>query len=150
VTSLQQTVRHLWHRLRPASATATPDAATATATAAAATTAAADRVVSTALVVTDRPDRYGKQLASHMSKRITTSWDEAARTGALDFGRGRADLTCVDGGLQLVLGGGAADLAGLEDAVGRHLVRFGARDELVVTWVHQDGTPGTVQRKLED
>jgi hypothetical protein len=107
-------------------------------------------LVSTALVATGRPDRYGKQLASHMSKRITTSWDETARTGVLDFGRGRADLTCVDDGLQLTLRCASAEVAGLEDAVGRHLVRFGARDELVVTWTRDDGSPGTVQRKLED
>jgi len=49
-----------------------------------------------------------------------------------------------------VLDCAAADVAGLEDAVGRHLVRFGVRDELVVSWVREDGTPGTVQRKLED
>jgi hypothetical protein len=107
-------------------------------------------LVSRALVATERPDRYGKQLASHMSKRITTSWDEAARAGVLDFGRGRADLTCVEGGLQLTLRCASADAAGLEDAVGRHLVRFGARDELVVTWTRDDGSPATVQRKLED
>ena len=133
MTSFQQSARQLWHRLRPA-----------------APAAAHERVVSTALVVTERPARYGKQLASHMSKRITTTWDEAARTGVLDFGRGRADLTCVEGGLRLVLDCAAADVAGLEDAVGRHLVRFGVRDELVVSWVREDGTPGTVQRKLED
>jgi hypothetical protein len=134
--SALQPVLRLLRRLRPPRAVAEA--------------AVADRVVSKALVATARPDRYGKQLTSHMSKRITTSWDEAARTGVLDFGRGRADLTCVDGGLQLTLGCAAADVAGLEDAVGRHLVRFGARDELVVTWVHQDGSPGTEQRKLED
>jgi hypothetical protein len=33
--------------------------------------------------------------------------------------------------------------------VGRHLVRFGTRDELVVEWVREGGAAGTVQRKSE-
>ena len=38
----------------------------------------------------------------------------------------------------------------LEDVVGRHLVRFGSRDELVVRWTRADGTPGTVQENTSD
>ncbi|WP_374935444.1 DUF2218 domain-containing protein [Streptomyces resistomycificus] len=38
----------------------------------------------------------------------------------------------------------------LEDVVGRHLVRFGAKDELVVEWRRDTGEPGTTQRKAED
>jgi hypothetical protein len=37
------------------------------------------------------------------------------------------------------------DLARLEDVVGRHLLRFGARDELHVRWSRSDGQPGTEQ-----
>ena len=32
----------------------------------------------------------------------------------------------------------------MEDVVGRHLVRFGTRDELVVEWVREGGAFGTV------
>ena len=42
---------------------------------------------STAQVRTDRPSRYGKQLASHMGRKITTTWDEASQTGSLTFDR---------------------------------------------------------------
>lgn len=38
----------------------------------------------------------------------------------------------------------------MEDVVGRHLVRFGTRDELIVEWVRSHGGPGSVQRKTED
>ena len=37
---------------------------------------------STAHVSTDRPSRYGKQLAAHMGRKITTTWDEASQTGS--------------------------------------------------------------------
>jgi hypothetical protein len=52
-------------------------------------------------------------------------------------------LTAADGSLDLAIAGG--DLDRLEDVVGRHLVRFGARDELVVRWTRADGAQGTVQ-----
>ena len=42
---------------------------------------------STARVSTDRPSRYGKQLASHMGRKITTTWDEASQAGSLSFDR---------------------------------------------------------------
>ena len=40
---------------------------------------------SVARVVTDRPARYGRQLTSHMGRKITTTWDEASSTGSLSF-----------------------------------------------------------------
>ena len=43
--------------------------------------------LSTARVSTDRPSRYGKQLAAHMGRKITSSWDETAQTGSLTFDR---------------------------------------------------------------
>jgi hypothetical protein len=39
---------------------------------------------------------------------------------------------------------------GLEDVVGRHLVRFGTKDELVVEWRRESGEPGTTQRNAGD
>jgi hypothetical protein len=36
-------------------------------------------------------------------------------------------------------------VATYEDVVGRHLVRFGERDELQVQWVRSDGAAGTTQ-----
>ena len=38
----------------------------------------------------------------------------------------------------------------LEGVVGRHLVRFGAKDELVCSWVRTDGTQGSEQRNDAD
>ncbi|WP_354640534.1 DUF2218 domain-containing protein [Kitasatospora camelliae] len=101
---------------------------------------------SEARVPTDRPARYGKQLAAHMGRKIRAEWSEESGRGSLVFGAGTATLVAEPGALLLAVEGEAADLDGLEDVVGRHLVRFGARDELVVEWRREDGVPGTVQR----
>ncbi len=99
---------------------------------------------SSAHVVTDRPGRYGKQLVAHLTRKASGEWDDAAGSGWLQLGAGRASLRAVEGILELRVDG--ADLDQLEGVVGRHLVRFGARDELVVTWTREDGTVGTEQR----
>ncbi|MFF4651402.1 DUF2218 domain-containing protein [Streptomyces sp. NPDC001380] len=101
---------------------------------------------SEARVTTDRPHRYAKQLASHLGRRIEASWDEEAGRGELAFATGTGTLTAEPGALLLAVEGDAASLPVLEDVVGRHLVRFGAKDELVVEWHRDTGEPGLVHR----
>lgn len=106
---------------------------------------------STATVVADRPGRYAKQLASHFGRKITTSWNEELGEGHLEFPSGRATLAAGDGVLLLALVSEDADARDrLEGVVGRHLVRFGVKDELVCQWVRTDGTPGTLQRNADE
>ncbi|GAA4147824.1 hypothetical protein GCM10022416_41500 [Actinomadura keratinilytica] len=106
-----------------------------------------ERVVSTASVRTDRPARYGKQLVSHLGRRATGEWDDDSAAGRIDFdGGGRVEPSCGEGVLDLRLETAADGQARLEDVVGRHLVRFGARDGLLVEWTRGDGTRGTAQR----
>ncbi len=105
---------------------------------------------STASVVTDRAARYGKQLVSHLGRRATAEWDEQAGTGWIDFGETRAELTAGPGELDIRLSAAPDAVDRMEDVVGRHLVRFGARDELTVQWVRADGTPGTMQQNAGD
>lgn len=100
---------------------------------------------STADVITDRPQRYGKQLVAHMARKVPGTWDEAG-SGQITFEFGTASLTSVPGALRIEVSGERENLERLESVIGRHLVRFGARDELIVSWVRQDGTPGTEQR----
>ena len=107
---------------------------------------------STARVSTDRPSRYGKQLAAHMGRKITAVWDDDA-TGSLTFDRegavtGVVGISCHDGVLQLDLAADDAHLERLEQVTGIHLARFGAKEGLVVSWLRQDGTPGTTQGPL--
>jgi hypothetical protein len=113
---------------------------------------------SSATVITDRPGRYGKQLASHLGRRVSSSWDDDAGIGEVTLPFGRAELTAQDGALHLFVQGspdaepelqGGAGLDRLEDVVGRHLVRFGTKDELVVQWQRSDGTPGSRQELTE-
>ncbi|GAA2487078.1 DUF2218 domain-containing protein [Streptomyces longisporus] len=105
---------------------------------------------SEARVITDRPHRYAKQLASHLGRRIQTSWDEESGEGSLVFQDGTGSLTAAEGALLLSVEADAEHLDLLEDVVGRHLVRFGTKDELVVEWHRDTGTPGTAQRRTED
>ena len=91
------------------------------------------RLSATAFVVTPRPERYIKQLVSHFGNKVRTELTEDG--GRLQFDFGVCDLKAVPTGIELI--GTAEDEAQLEtlkDVVGRHLVRFGANDELTVSW----------------
>jgi len=100
---------------------------------------------SEALVATDRPARYGKQLVAHLGRRNGGEWSESDQSGWIDFASGRAQLSCAPDGLRLSVEGDQDDLDRLEDVVGRHLARFGTRDELHVRWSRSTGEPGTEQ-----
>ena len=103
-------------------------------------------MASSARVGTDRPARYGKQLVAHLGRRSGGEWDDSASAGWIRHADGRTEVSCGDGVLLLSIEASSQDLPRLEDVVGRHLVRFGARDELVVTWFRDDGAPGSEQR----
>ena len=105
---------------------------------------------STARVATDRPGRYGKQLASHFSRKLTTEWDSEEGRGHISFkgeveGRtGEIEMIAGDGVLLLQLEAPEEYIGTLEDIIGRHLVRFGAKDNLRVAFRRGDGTDGKV------
>ena len=101
---------------------------------------------SEALVETGRPARYGKQLVAHLGRRNGGEWSDGDERGFILLAAGRAELVSRPDGLALSVEGADESLAQMEDVVGRHLVRFGVRDELVVRWSRADGTPGTEQR----
>lgn len=98
-----------------------------------------------AVVTTDRPARYGKQLVNHLGRKQGGEWDDATSTGWVTLGSGRLEAAVGDATLELSVVAPADDLERLEDVVGRHLVRFGARDELVCAWTRADGQPGSRQ-----
>ncbi|RJQ76013.1 DUF2218 domain-containing protein [Pseudonocardiaceae bacterium YIM PH 21723] len=101
---------------------------------------------SQARVDTDRPSRYAKQLVSHLGRRVEGEWSEESGTGRLSFPDGTATLTAQPDALLLDVDGDADHIERLEDVVGRHLVRFGAKDELVVEWQRDTGEAGLVHR----
>ena len=91
---------------------------------------------STAVVATDAPARYAKQLLAHLGRKNTVEGlDGVPDGGRLVFAYGTGTVRPGDGTLVLDAAADDADgLARVEDVLGRHLERFGARRELVVTW----------------
>ena len=89
-------------------------------------------------VPTATPERYAKQLVAHLGRKVAFSDVESdAGTGSMaEIGDARGTVVPGDG--VLVLLAEAPDEAGLarvQDVLGRHLERFGQRQELVVEWV---------------
>jgi hypothetical protein len=86
-----------------------------------------------AFVLTSRPERYIKQLVSHFGNKVEAELTDEG--GRLQFDFGVCDLKAAPAGIELIgTAGNAAQLETLKDVVGRHLVRFGANDELTVSW----------------
>ena len=103
-------------------------------------------LVSIAVVTTDASARYGKQLLSHLGRKVRVEPlpDRPAPAGRLVFAYGIGTVLPMPD--QLVLRATAADpesLAHVQDVLQRHLEKFGARRELVVTW-------GPVQNESDD
>jgi hypothetical protein len=90
---------------------------------------------STAVVATDAPERYAKQLLAHLGRKNTVETVDGERhSGRLVFAYGTGTVRPEDN--HLVLEAATEDpdsLAHVEDVLGRHLERFGAKRELVVT-----------------
>lgn len=96
---------------------------------------------STAVVPTDAAVRYAKQLLAHLGrKNPVEDVDGAPDGGRLVFTYGIGTVRPEDG--RLVLEAVADDeeaLARVQDVLGRHLERFGARRELTVRWSPDGG-----------
>ena len=85
---------------------------------------------------TARPERYAKQLASHWEKRGKQVEDGTATTLHFDSGQ-VVVLRPAEGRLEVEVSlpaGGDLDVDRFAQVVAEHLQRFGARDELRVTW----------------
>jgi uncharacterized protein len=90
-------------------------------------------LTSRAEVRTDTPERYAKQLASHLGHRISVTATPAGDVFRFDDGEGVVQPG--DGVLLLRASGqGEQALARVQDVLGRHLARFGERAGLTVTW----------------
>ena len=89
--------------------------------------------VSRADVVTDAPARYAKQLVSHLGRRV--EWTTDGDTSTASWGTAVGQILVGDGVLTLLASGpDAEEVAHVENVLGRHLERFGQRNELTVTW----------------
>lgn len=93
---------------------------------------------STADVATDRPERYAKQLVAHLGRKTEMVAERGGHTMHFPPDRGVAAtgfIGTADGAVRLEVD--AADpesLATVQDVLGRHLEKFGAKDGLEVVW----------------
>jgi hypothetical protein len=93
-----------------------------------------------AVVPTATPDRYAKQLLSHLGRRV--SWVTDGNTSTAELAGGAGTVVVGDGVLTLIAEAPDAEaLARVQHVLGSHLERFGQRHELNVTWAG-DGAPG--------
>ena len=85
-------------------------------------------------VPTEAPDRYAKQLLSHLGHR--TSWTTDGATSTAPIAGGTGTIVVGDGVLTLIAAAPDADaLARVQHVLGSHLERFAQRAELQVSWV---------------
>jgi hypothetical protein len=93
-----------------------------------------EQLTARADVRTETPDRYAKQLVSHLGRRVEFATE--GDTSTARFGDGTGRVVVGDGVLTLLAEAPDAEgLARVQDVLGRHLERFGQRNELVVSWV---------------
>src|SRR3712207_2825935 len=85
-------------------------------------------------VRTDVPQRYAKQLVSHLGRKVEFTTEGATSTATFfEFGTG--SVVVGEGVLTLLAESSAPEgLARVQHVLGDHLQRFGSRDGLVVTW----------------
>jgi hypothetical protein len=91
------------------------------------------RLVSRADVLTPTPERFAEQLVSHLGRRVAVHATEDGDVLIFDDARGTVQIR--DG--VLILRAEADEekaLAVGQDLLGRHLLTFGAKQKLTVTW----------------
>jgi len=91
-------------------------------------------MTATATVATATPGRYAKQLVSHLGRRCEVREEADGIRLVLPAG-GDCLLTSTDDALVMAATAPTQEsLDQVTDVVGRHLERFGQRNELAVTW----------------
>ncbi len=91
-------------------------------------------------VRTGAPERYAKQLLSHLGRRV--AWTTNGGTSTAEVAGGTGRIAVGDGVLTLIAEAPDPEaLARVQHVLGSHLERFAQRAELTVTWVG-DATPG--------
>ena len=91
------------------------------------------RLSAVAEVATDTPERYAKQLISHLGRRLT--WETVGDTSRAAIGAGVGTVAAGEGVLTLrAEAPDAKTLARIQQVLGSHLERFGQRNELSLTW----------------
>lgn len=85
-------------------------------------------------VVTTNPERFIKQLASHLGRKLEVSRADDATV--IEFDGGSCELRSAGTALEMQASAGSSEvLDRVQRVVGSHLERFGTREGLVVEWV---------------
>lgn len=85
-------------------------------------------------VTSEKAQRYLAQLCKHFAHKIPVKWDET--TGHSDFGFGVCEMEAGDGLLRLTCKAPTPDgLERVKYIVEDHVVRFGWRENIAVTWM---------------
>jgi len=96
-----------------------------------------DRLTATAVVKTPTPQRYAKQLASHLGRHSEVLEEETGTP--LKLAGGECLLQPHGETLELLASApSVAELDRVTQVVGSHLERFGQRNELHVEWQRQE------------
>ena len=94
----------------------------------------ATTLTSHAEVAIERPQRWAKQLVSHLSRNQPA--ESTPEGDVLTFGAGRGTVRVADDRIILrAEGPDEQTLAQVEDVLGRHLVRFASDHDVAITWV---------------
>jgi hypothetical protein len=92
-----------------------------------------DLLAAGAAVPTDAPERYAEQLVSHLGRTTDFTTEGAPCKAPIAGGTGVIEVG--DGVLTLLAEApDAQTLDRVQDVLGRHLERFGRRNELTVVW----------------
>ena len=99
-------------------------------------------LTSTAEVLTDRADRFAKQLVTHLGRKAEWVTEDGVSTAA--FGTARVSIAPSDGVLVLTASGASVEeVAQVEDALARHLHKFAFRHPVEISWRRKN--TGTVR-----
>lgn len=90
--------------------------------------------IATAHVATPKASRYLKALCNHFDRKVNARYDDTS--GQVQFPFGECTLQVVDDALHLqVIAESETMLTRVKHVVADHLVRFAAKEELIVDWV---------------
>lgn len=88
-------------------------------------------------ILTDKPQRYAKQLVAHLGRKLTFATIGAESSAPISGGTGT--VVAREGVLTLIAAAPGLDaLEAVQQVLGSHLERFATRDRLHVRWVRDD------------
>lgn len=96
-------------------------------------------ITSIAEVMTDRPERYGKQIVSHLGRKIAWVTEDGVSTASL--GTATASIATTNGRLILTASGAAtAEVEQIENGLASHVHRFASREPVAISWTREATT----------